>query len=396
MAATATPPGETTETDFTEIPLDDGMFGDNDMVTNLDEETSDDAQDTEPEPAESKTEETAEEPAPKTGEDRVAELAKEYGLDPKDPAQRAALEKIASKQAPAEESIDINDLYASLDETKPAAGSDTPAKESPAPEPSAPKGDLKFNDAGDEWKTPLDGVKAMAEALDAVNNADDASRPVMQARLNDVQSALFTRQFVGMGLPIVAQLMEARISKAIESHLGDIKPIVDRIQARERDTSSQNKAIEMLTGKLGDGFSAMMKIDGEGSVKFNGEEYDSTPFNRIVAENPFISDIRRDDPDPQKAAVKTYLARFHAAYQIFQRNKSQQTSSAKAISDAARAGATSSGKTTRDDTRRNLTAAGKTSDTALTGKKGEPDEAEEIADIIRRSQGGAMSQLFSK
>ncbi|MCP4899743.1 MAG: hypothetical protein GY906_22485 [bacterium] len=375
------------------IELDDASGTDTDEVDNLDTGESTDAAAGEETAA---TEATGETAAPAVDDATLQKLATDYALDLNDEKERGILEKIAAResfqQADDTELDILDDLFKEVDGDTPATATEAKPATEAAPPPPASDEPLRFGDIGDSWKTEEDGYNALTTAMNRHAEADEVDRPTAVHAVRDVHKALFARNFMGTALPVVVKVATAIAEQQMTERLEGIAPIIDNLRNQQIHERADAEAEQILRGKFGDEFMEMLSGDEGKPVEINGKRFDPIPFNRILAEYRHIGDIKKEDPDPHKAQLKTFLARYHEAFRIFKREKRQRTTTAKATSDLVKAGAKSVTRTPKDTTRQALNAGGKTSG-QLAPKPGE--ETEEHWDAIREaSQGDGITKLF--
>lgn len=317
----------------------DSMFGNATSVTATDsddaggdstDESSDaeseqiEAGDSESQDAEPAAEaaQTTEAPPAEPAQDRQAEidkLAKEFGLDPNNPAHLKAIERLlGTDKRNADKDKYIQELRAKLDGTgyltewekaiqsrqgqQPAAAQPAAAR---AAQQQAYSPVPQFADGFDHWGN--DPEKAITELNDAYQKGD-------LPRANNIESALFMRRFHAIALPRVEQL----VYRAIQDLTGrDLAPVLDQVRSREeerQDIEARDFAIAELERDP-----AMKEILAElmspvdGVIEHNGRKMRGNGMQRIFARNPHVLEMRAFHPNPRVAAVQTWLNRFKFA-----------------------------------------------------------------------------------
>lgn len=266
----------------------------------------------------------------------IQEYAKEHGVDPNDPDQRRHLKRLADKE------FFIRSLQTKLEELKGQlqtgsekgkpgareevehltafertllapegtgeAGAQGEAGQPAATKPGAasPKG---IGDIGDSWTSPRDACKAEADAW-AEGDFD---------KVHDVQTAVFFRRFLGIGVPAIEKIIAAKLQEFGLRELGDVRSAV-----RERKQAGNREFAIAELGKVAE-FKAVIPMLFEATegppVAFDGKNFPNNPLNRILAEHPEIMDIRAEDADPDTAERLTYIKQYRAAARILKRQQ---------------------------------------------------------------------------
>lgn len=269
------------------------------------------------EPGEAEVEE-GDEPAQQEALDpELVRLAEERGINPKD------LEGLTIAQI-------VQKLTASAKEAAPAAetkidwmeGLDAPKQEGTLPEETKPAGErpkeetrqkVAATDIGANWESQEDSVKDLNEAF-AEGQFD---------KVAEIQNAIFLRQFAGMGQHMVEQMLTARLQEfrqELDKQFGDVVPRVQRDIAREQFRGDRDWALDQIR-KADKENSALLEAlfkekDGE-VVEFNGQEWPATPYNKILAENDWMLNIKVEDGNPRVAQRKTIHKRLSAVLSRF-------------------------------------------------------------------------------
>lgn len=239
----------------------------------------------------------------------VARIAEEYGIDP-ETLKGLSVAQIVKKltegaqQKPEQPSTEIN----WMDGLEDAAAK--PAAEPEAqPDPAAEAKPDDQPDVGAAWKSQAD----------AVNDLNDAFAEGNWDKVGDIQNAIFKRQMVGMGMPFIQQML----NKAIEdfrAELGDVVPRVKQTIQQQQVNADRDwvlMSIRKADKKNPALLDAMFKAEDGEEIEFNGQQWPATPYNKILAANPWMLKIREHDDNPRIAQRKTIHSRMMAALSRF-------------------------------------------------------------------------------
>lgn len=243
----------------------------------------------------------------------IAKLAEEHGIDP------ATLKGLSIAQI-------LQQLTQSAKEPeKPAApaevnwmdGLEAPKEEKPeeAPPPD-PKQVAAPEDIGAKWRDEEDAFKD----LDAAYAEGD------YRKIGTIHNAIFQRQFVGMAMPLIEHML-AEASERIRGEFGDVVPRVREDVARQQLNGDRDWAIEQIRAadsKNSALLDALFQAKNGEVVEFNGKKWPATPYNQILAENPWMLDINAKDENPRVAQRKTFHARFSAVLSRFREKQAGQ------------------------------------------------------------------------
>jgi hypothetical protein len=278
-----------------------------------------------------------------TGEtaDPLTALAAEYGLDPNNPKQRKALEAIQATLQKSEGQTDAggkdgaDELTAYerslLGEEAPAAAKpqETPKEAAETAKPLEPG---KFGDVGDAWENQAAALKALSDAYEA----DEQGR-VDFGKVAEINNAMFKRQFVGMALPQIQNLVQQRIDAALKQHFGDVLP---RLQQERKMSEYQDAHSDVLTNlKKEKGYEDVEQLNkpvDDKPLKYGGREFPNTPLNQMYAKYPEILNIRVEHKDPAVAQKLTIAAKLKAANRLWK--ESRGTIPAAKVKDVVQAG----------------------------------------------------------
>jgi len=311
----------------------------------------------------------------------LLQYAKRTGLDPSDPNQRKTLETIVNKEkyiqqlkagmAPAAAQADQPQSLTKFEQEQLQAEQNAQAQQTQASE--APKMPTlgQYNDIGAQWQSPNDGYQALSQAWAHAQETGDM-RPVIQT-----EAALYERRFDAIGMPKVQQFVQAQLHQFLQDRFGDVLP---QLQEQARATQL-SQAAEMAWKDLEgtEGFKDIRSLDQEQEgqpLVVNGEEYRNTPLNRILAENPWIMSIKRDNADPKVSDRLTYLARLKAAYSIHSKGRISNATAKALVS----AGSRQEQRKQQDQVRQSLNKGGTPSRTLDKGGAKPRSYVEELMD----------------
>ncbi len=271
-------------------------------------------------------EETATEPSGQSPkqlkEARIAELAKQYGLDPR--IHRKVLEDFYAVE---KRNVDGQDYIQQLKENdrwltdfekelqNPGQVTTAAKTEQPRPANGVAITDAPaFNDGYDHWKTPSDA----ATDLYAAWQAGDTQKAAQ------INQAVFTRQFRD-SLPLLngifQRMLDERLNVFRDQELGEIIP---DYQAR-KTAQSQNRAYDEAVADIGKDparkalWEEMNKSSG--TFDFNGQKYPDTPLNRIFAEFPGFLKVQVQHKDPKTAYRLTAIEQYRLAMGVYASRK---------------------------------------------------------------------------
>ena len=131
-------------------------------------------------------------------------------------------------------------------------------------------------------------------------------------------------------------------------------------QTMEQRELSDSAAFALQQLEQTEGFEGirdLLQAEEGPDIEVGGEKFKNTPLNRIVAENPWITQIRVDHKDPATARRATMIARYRAAHSIHAKQKPSGIAPETA-SDLVKAGATMAARTPTDRVRQSLNAGG--------------------------------------
>ncbi len=270
-----------------------------------------------------------------SGEPTVDSLAKEYGLDPSNPAHRKAIDKML-KDAKAtmamdkrikdkdnhisnlKEKISQGDFLAKFEnelfkgkggqpQQRPIQGQQRPvAQDSPAPS-------RQLNDGFDHWKNAADAEEEYAAAWEAGD----------KRKASEVRAAFNNRWFMDSAEPFVRDL----ITSAIEERLG---PVLQRDNSARQQQMEEDARFEALDAiRAGDPdmkklLDEMFKHDG-GTINVNGQPTPSNAIWKLFNEYPEVMDITVQRRTPQETARATWARRYLALSKLYMNQKRQST-----------------------------------------------------------------------
>ena len=304
---------QVTESD-TEEPIDsDGSEGEEEEATTDEESTPEESGDPKKLTAES--------------------LAKEYGLDPNNPAHRKIIDRmledarvraIAEKRVAdgqdyiktLQEKISQGDYFAKLERNLFQDGK--PPQQETAPRQPQQRGDrppqpqaMQYGDGFDHWQSAEDAQKEYAKAWEEGD----------LRRAGDIQMALNARWFHHSVEPYLLQ----RIHESIESRVGPVLQKDRQLQEREAEEDARMEAIEAIKrdpdmAKLID---EMFKPDG--TVEYRGQQVPGNAIWKMLKDNDWIMDIKVDGKTPREAHRATWARRYLAMARLYMREKQQAT-----------------------------------------------------------------------
>lgn len=301
-------------------------------------------------------------------------LAEQYGLDPSDPAQARTLRRLAHKemmiqklqgQGPANAAGQpLTEFERSLiEQSKQSKEPGQEAKPPEAAKPTAapPETPLRYGDIGDTWKSPEEAYQQWEEAF----NKND------YARMDEIQRAQSVRWFDKDVLPKLGKLFDFRIQQMIgqfrDKELGSVlQPIKQTLEQRQVADDAEFALRQLESTEGFDSIRNLLKTEEGPDIEINGELFKNTPMNRIVADNPWIGNIRVDHADPSTARRLTMIERYRAAHSIQAKQKPSGLAP-EVASDLVKAGATMASRTPNDRVRQSLNAGSGASSSAPKG-----------------------------
>lgn len=250
----------------------------------------------------------------------------------------------------------------------------------PATKPAAAASEPD-TDIGSGWKTQEEAIVSLNEAY-----AEGDYK-----RVAEVENAMWKRQFTGMAAPII-QRMHGELQEAIEeirSQIADVIPDLRGTVVQKRFEADKSFVIDILRAKP-DNTDLMESLFTEQDgppIEFNGREYENTPYNRILIDNPYLLKIREEDKDPRVATRKTLHTRMEAALQIYRKER-EGTMGPEKAKELVEAGKQIAARNGQDRARQNLNAG---SGSKQTGGKPEKDYAQQLQDL---PEFGAVDEFF--
>lgn len=361
---------ETTDTsaEETNIPALDGDEG-----AAEDESEGDDEQDQDGDEGDEEDASSDDQKATDTRESLMQKFAEEMGLNLNDPREKKIAQRLADKElhirklrgeqgAKGQQKVTttedgLTEFERGLRSSQKDAKQETPAQQPAAKSEAAAKSEESdVEDAGAKWNSPSDAWtdlnKAWTEGnLEAVSN---------------IEAAIFNRQFGAIAAPQIKNFVQSELQKFFKENLGDVVPQMKQSVAERRHADAKDFAISQLSAVKGfEGVNELdVKADGD-PVVFNGAEFDNTPMNRIIAENPWILSIQEKHADPDKAQKLTMMARYRAAFKVHQAGKVPSTKAKQLVE----AGKKMEARTRNERTRQSLNG-GNGAGTSLTQSKG--------------------------
>lgn len=253
--------------------------------------------------------------------DLIQMFANETGLNPEDPGQRKTLKRLADKElfirklqadnevlkgTAAHPTTDGPDLMTTFEKEQLAAeaepnGQPGSGQQEAAPAPAA--AEYRYNDVGDEWKSPDESLTALNEAW----------RDGDLQKVQDVEVARLRRNF---DQAIAPQLL-AFIDKMLSDKFGDVVPEVRRNVAERRLSDSREFAVDQLREAGASDIDQLFVEEDGPPIKFDGAEFPNTPLNRILAQHPEIMTVQGRGKDRDAIEKSTFMARYRLAYRIF-------------------------------------------------------------------------------
>lgn len=305
-----------------DLETDIGDEGADSGVDEPEEETDQQPQDEDP----------AEAQDAQPGELTVEALAKEYGLDPNNPAHRKAIDKML-KDAKATQAMDKRikdsqdyisnlrekisrgDFYAKFEKDL------FKAKEEPRQEPphqgqqrvteNSPAPANRFNDGYDHWKTAEDAEGEYAAAWEAGD----------KRKASEIRSAFNARWFKEAADPYVRSL----INEAIERRIG---PVLQRDQSQQQAQMDEDARFDALDAlRAGDPdmaalLSEMAKPDGE-TIEINGRQVPSNAIWKLYKEYPEVMEIRVQRGNARESSTATWQKRYYTLAKLYVNQKRQ-------------------------------------------------------------------------
>lgn len=327
----------------TSVTIDD-LFGPSD------EGTADVVSSDQPEPAleaedaDSGVEEEEQESEPTEGEEpaessdpnavTAESLAKEYGLDLKNPAHRKVIDRLLKDSkaqsamdkrikdsqnyiASLQEKISQGDFLAKFENDlfKSKGAPQQQQRQTPQQQPrqtaDSPAPVRKLGDGYDHWNTAEDAQSDYAEAWEKGDKRKAA----------DIQIAFNNRWYTEAAVPHIQGL----IQQEIQRHVG---PVLQSQHAQQQQQMEEDARFDALDAiKAGDPDMAklleeMFKPDGT-TIEINGRQEPSNAIWKLSKEYPEIYDIRVDRGDPRESARATWARRYLALAKLHMNQKRQ-------------------------------------------------------------------------
>lgn len=158
------------------------------------------------------------------------------------------------------------------------------------------------------WQSEFDVATAQTAAWEAYYAAQNPTEQAAAAR----QLYLIDQAKARIQMAPLASYLEGMIpgevARLIKEQLGDILPVVRQTAQQTAIQQDHEIALRELEGAGMTGIRDLFKVE-EGEIEYNGQTFDNTPYNRIIAENPEILDIVVQHPDPRKANQLTQIKR---------------------------------------------------------------------------------------
>lgn len=190
--------------------------------------------------------------------------------------------------------------------------------------PAKPSGDqpYPYNDAGKAWRNAADAYVDLGKAWGTASELAEKGDPAGFQRIAEVEAAIFQRRFDDIAIPALAEMLPGVIEQIIQQRIGDVLPSARRSADREELAVARDFAIGELAKTPGyEQIQELIAEDDGEPVVFDGEQFPSTPLNRIMAENPWILKIQESHKDTDTARRLTFLQRYRAAHAIFTRGQ---------------------------------------------------------------------------
>lgn len=288
--------------------------------------------------------EAEEEPAEAASTDRLSELAKKYGLDPKNVRDRKVLDgMIAMEKRLGDKDSHIDNQKSQLDQLRtklssgeylteyersllkpPSQQAQAEQRQQPATQTAGRQDNTQYGDGYDHWRSPTD---AMNEEAEAWQNNDIG-------KAYEVRAAMFNRQFKHLGLPKIQEL----IQQAIEQRVGPVLNDYHVNEAERADESSREFSLnEMRKDPAFDGVIREM-LEPNGEMEINGKVVPANALRRIAAENPEILEITKQGRNHQETARLSWMARYRMAARIYLAEKASKAALPDKAKQAYKAG----------------------------------------------------------
>jgi len=252
------------------------------------------------------------------------------GLDPQDPNHRKFLKRLFDKDAhirtleserktPQQATPGEDALEAPTEFEQQAFGLQPQSQTAPqqqygsgqAPQqlsdlPLTPHGQLALGDVGDQWKEPADGYFAQNAAWQGALTEGGSFNDVIA-----VDNSMFTRRLYGN---------EDHIRSMVTKQIREQFPELMTVSHRTRMDQDREFALGQLEKTGLKDIRDMFKSDPAGQpITFNGIQFDNSPFNQIVQQNPWLLDLRKNHSDPRKAEQLSAIAKVRVAYAMWKR-----------------------------------------------------------------------------
>ena len=254
----------------------------------------------------------------------IEQFAKEMALDLNDPNQRKIAKRLADKEsfirrqkteleslkkggerepdymAELDKSLNEGATGAEGTEGKERTAAETKPKETPAAD--EPR---KFGDIGDAWSKPEDAYEQLNQAY-----AEGDWRKVHQ-----IDTALFVRRTAAIVLPEIDKLLGQKLDGFKQTELSGLRAVTEERSQEDARDYAIGKIREIP--KFAKTIDALFEVQEGDDIEFEGQKYDNTPFNQIIAKFPNLRFIQVPDKDPSKALKKTFFAKFLEAAKIY-------------------------------------------------------------------------------
>lgn len=277
------------------------------------------------------------------------EFINRTGLDPNDPNQLKTLKTLVDQKkyieqlkaqaasAPATEGLTPfeQELMA---RAKALADAQAQAQQQNGQRQPPPQSDQPgYQDIGSEWKSADDAYKAYSDAW-----AEAAERGDYR-KVNQIDQAIFRRRMDSM-LPLFQNLVQQYLGRFEQERLGEYLPAMQEgVRAQQLESAYSFAMKDLSKAKGYEDVTQLDAEDGGPPIVVDGEEYRPTAMNRILADNPWIMNIRVDHQDRDASDRLTYIARLRAVHKIFSSAK-VNASKAEQLFDAGKTAATNQQK----------------------------------------------------
>ena len=317
--------------ELTETPVEE---------TDTDADSGDDTEET----LEQDDDQAEEEPAEAASTDRLSELAKKYGLDPKNVRDRKVLDgMIAMEKRLGDKDSHIDNQKSQLDQLRqklssgeylteyersllkpPSQQAQPEQRQQPAAQTAGRQNATQYDDGYDHWRSPLDAIKDEQAAWEEGNFE----------KAYNVRAAMFNRQFQALGMPKIEEIVQ----RAIEQRVGPVLNDYHVNEAERADESSREFSLnEMRKDPAFDGVIREM-LEPNGEMEINGKVVPANALRRIAAENPEILEITKQGRNHQETARLSWMARYRMAARIYLAEKASKAALPDKAKQAYKAG----------------------------------------------------------